>query len=457
MDYRSLKLALFGAGRVGSCVARFLLSNADELKIRTGGLDIELIGIGVKDLSKSRELDASYYTDDLEGLILRADVVIELIGGLHPAKELITRALQVGADVVSANKTLISEHGRELLALASSVGAQFLYEAAVCAAIPVIRPLKDSLSGDVIQKISGIVNGTTNFILDRMESTGDSLENALKVAQDLGYAESDPSADIEGHDAAAKATILASLAFHADIPRTLVYREGISNITQETISAARASNKFVRLLAICERMANDTDISVRVHPALIDRKHPLAAVRGNKNAIFVQAKLAGPLMFYGSGAGGLETASAILGDVVSIARRYKAGSIPTSEIWIDNRRKRSVKVSPIDLIKTRYQFVLFAIQSPEALAQIARTFAECKVLLDSLVQSRVDCSNLHTKLSESDVIMRLVVVTEVVTDSAISSVIVELKNCSHVVSIVSVMRIEQGGFDETGLALPETA
>ncbi|MDA2985929.1 MAG: homoserine dehydrogenase, partial [Actinomycetota bacterium] len=307
--YRPIRIGLLGAGSVGSQVARLLIENREELAKRVGA-ELELVGIAVRNKNAKRDVDLpkELITEDAESVILGSDIVIELAGGIEPAKTWIKMALNAGADVITANKALIAAHGSELTALAQQFGAQLYYEAAVGGAIPIIRPLRASLAGDKINRVMGIVNGTTNYILDQMETTGASFEDALNEAQALGYAEADPTADVEGFDAASKAAILAGLAFHSDMPVEKVYREGITSITALQIETARQAGYTVKLLAICERAGeNGEGLVARVHPTLIPLDHPLAAVRGAYNAVFVEAESAGRLMFYGAGAGGKET------------------------------------------------------------------------------------------------------------------------------------------------------
>ena len=339
IDYRRLRVALLGAGAVGSQVAALLLKHGDELADRAGAA-LELVGIAVRDLDAPRETDLprELFTTDAESLIVGADIVIELMGGIEPAKTYLLQAINSGADVVTANKALLATHGPEIFDAADQVGAQVYYEAAAAGAIPIIRPLRDSLAGDRVQRIMGIVNGTTNYILDRMDTEGADFGDVLAQAQALGYAEADPTADVEGYDAAQKAAILASLAFHTTVPLEAVHREGITSIDKAMIDSARHAGHVIKLLAVCERLVDGTDaatpvesISVRVYPALIHRDHPLASVHGANNAVFVEAEAAGNLMFYGAGAGGVQTASAVLGDVVSAARRHIAGGVGVGE------------------------------------------------------------------------------------------------------------------------------
>ncbi|BDZ44229.1 hypothetical protein GCM10025866_01380 [Naasia aerilata] len=308
IEYRTLSIALLGAGSVGGQVASLLLQHGDELAARAGAR-LTLAGIAVRDLDAPRpeRIPRELLTTDARELILGADIVIELMGGIEPAREYILLALGSGADVITGNKALLANHGQELFDLAEQVGAQLYYEAAVGGAIPIIRPLRDSLAGDRVERILGIVNGTTNFVLDRMDSAGEDFATALAAARRLGYAEADPSGDIEGYDAAQKAAILASLAFHTRVPVEAVYREGIAGITLDDVESARKAGYVVKLLAICERLLDPATgmegVSARVYPALVSREHPLAAVRGANNAVFVEAEAAGNLMFYGAGAG----------------------------------------------------------------------------------------------------------------------------------------------------------
>ena len=285
-----IKVALLGAGNVGSQAARILVEDNAVLEKRIGA-PVELIGIAVRDTNASRHwnADPSLYTTDAESLIDAADVVIELTGGIEPARTRILRALKAGKSVVSGNKALLAKHGVELQAAADESGAQLSYEAAVAGAIPILRPLRDSLAGDRVTRVLGIMNGTTNYILDQMDTTGASFADALAEAQKLGYAEADPTADVEGHDAASKAAIVASLAFHSDFTIDDVHTEGITSITADDVAAADADGYVIKLLAICEREGAD-GANIRVNPTLIPRQHPLAGVHGAFNAVFVEAE-----------------------------------------------------------------------------------------------------------------------------------------------------------------------
>jgi len=432
IEYRSIRVALLGAGSVGSQVARLLLEHGDELAQRIGAR-LELVGIAVRDVDARRdvELPRELLTTDAETLILGADVVIELMGGIEPARGLVLQAIGSGADVVTGNKALIAAHGPELFAAAEQVGAQLSYEAAVGGAIPIIRPLRDSLAGDRVERILGIVNGTTNFILDRMDTTGASLEDALATATELGYAEADPTADIGGYDAAQKAAILASLAFHTTVPIEEVHREGITQVSAEQVESARKAGYVVKLLAICERIADDATgeegVSARVYPALVPRSHPLAAVHGANNAVFVEAAAAGPLMFYGAGAGGVQTASAVLGDLVAIARRHVIGGPGTAE-----STNAALPVLPIDRITTRYAITLEVADEPGVLATIAHVFADHGVSVEQLEQTVDEVSGRAT----------LVIGTHEASEGALAQTVAALAASPVVVSVASVLRVE---------------
>lgn len=428
IEYRPLKIALLGAGSVGSQVARLLIENKNELAARVGA-EMELIGIAVRDTKVQRDgVPAELITDDAETLILSADIVIEVMGGIEPAKSYIKLALQSGCDVVTANKALLATHGTELFDLAEQVGAQLYYEAAVAGAIPIIRPLRESLAGDKIKRIMGIVNGTTNYILDRMYSTGASFDAALKEAQDLGYAEADPTADVEAFDASQKAAILASLAFHTEVPLEKVYREGITKITQGQIEAAKRDDYTIKLLAIAERLAEG--LSVRVYPALIPNEHPLASVRGAFNAVFVEAEAAGSLMFYGAGAGGVQTASAVLGDLVSAAKRHVAGGPGLADSVHAN-----LPILGIEHINTQYQITVEVKDQPGVLAAIANVFADNAVSIETVEQTT-------SRGAKGRKTATLEVGTHSATDAALSAVVAALKAHDAVVAIVSVIRVE---------------
>jgi len=447
IEYRNLRIALLGAGSVGAQVATLLLEHADELASRVGA-GLELVGVAVRDLDAPRSpaIPKHLLTTDARSLILGADIVIELMGGIEPAREYLMLALNSGADVITANKALLATHGPELFEEAEQVGAQLYYEAAVGGAIPIIRPLRDSLAGDRVHRILGIVNGTTNYVLDRMDREGDSLAEALAAATELGYAEADPTADIEGYDAAQKAAILASLAFHTTVPLELVHREGISAITHEQVVSARKAGFVVKLLAVCERLTDPATgiegVSARVHPALIPDTHPLAAVHGANNAVFLEAEAAGSLMFYGAGAGGIQTASAVLGDVVSAARRHVIGGPGVAESTHAN-----LPILPISSVVTRYQITLEVVDQPGVLATIATLFSEHGVSVEAVAQTVSPSTSLVTATAAhgseaADATATLVIGTHLATEGALADTVAALGASDVVIEVASVLRVE---------------
>src|ERR1700730_1210843 len=370
-----LRVALLGCGVVGTQVARLLGEQADDLAVRTGAR-LELAGIAVRRIAQPRPgVDPALLTTDAMGLATRpgGDIVIEVIGGIEPARSLILAAMEAGKSVVTANKALLAEHGEQVHAASRAFGADLYYEAAVAGAIPILRPLREALAGDTVHRVLGIVNGTTNFILDRMDSSGADFGDSLEEAQALGYAEADPTADVEAFDAAAKAAILAGLAFHTRVTAADVYREGITEVTAADIASAKMLGRTVKLLAICERFGasgSQEGVAVRVHPAMIPRTHPLAAVGGAYNAVFVEAGSAGRLMFYGAGAGGTPTASAVLGDIVAVARNRLAGTRGP-----DASTYAGLAVMPMGETLTRYHVSLDVDDKPGVLAPVAEGLA----------------------------------------------------------------------------------
>jgi homoserine dehydrogenase len=422
---------------VGSQVAALLLKHGDELADRAGAA-LELVGIAVRDLDAPRETDLprELFTTDAESLIIGADIVIELMGGIEPAKTYLLQAINSGADVVTANKALLATHGPEIFDAADQVGAQVYYEAAAAGAIPIIRPLRDSLAGDRVRRIMGIVNGTTNYILDRMDTEGAEFGDVLAQAQALGYAEADPTADVEGYDAAQKAAILASLAFHTTVPLEAVHREGITSIDKSSIDAARHAGYVIKLLAVCERLEAEGDdasesISVRVYPALIHRDHPLASVHGANNAVFVEAEAAGNLMFYGAGAGGVQTASAVLGDVVSAARRHIAGGVGVGESTLAD-----LPIVPIGRVTTRYQITLEVDDQPGVLATVAGILSDGRVSIATVEQTVIDDPDLGVPVA------RLVIGTHKAREQDLSDTVDRLAASGVVERVVSVLRVE---------------
>ncbi len=438
-----LRIALLGCGVVGSAVARLLTENAGDLTARVGRT-LQIVGVAVRRPDKDRSqtgVDASLFTTDAHDLVTKADVVIEVIGGIEPARTLILAAMKHGASVVTANKALLAEDGPRLYQAAQDCGVDLYYEASVAGAIPLLRSLRESLVGDDVHRILGIVNGTTNYVLDKMDTTGAGFADAVEQAQALGYAEADPTADVEGFDAAAKAAILASLAFHTRVGAKDVYREGITDVSAADIKAAREMDCVVKLLAICERMKGDGakgsdskgGISVRVHPAMIPRSHPLAGVREAFNAVFVEAQSAGSLMFYGQGAGGDPTASAILGDVVAVARHKVVGGRGPGESTYQD-----LPILSIGQAVTRYHIRLDVADRPGVLAQVALAFAEHNVSIETVRQQPLSPDPQDPDEGRAS----LVVVTHAASDAALSATVDALAALSTVRGVTSVMRVE---------------
>jgi homoserine dehydrogenase len=430
---RRLKIAVLGCGSVGSQVVRLLQEQAGDLSARIG-TPIDLVGVAVRRLDAPREVELpdGLLTTDATGLVARADVdvVVEVIGGIEPARTLILSALEHGASVVTANKALLAEDGPTLFEAAEKAGRDLYYEASVAGAIPILRPLRESLAGDTVTRVLGIVNGTTNFILDKMDTSGAGFTEALEEAQELGYAEADPTADVEGFDAAAKAAILASLAFHSRITASDVHREGITEVTAADIQSAKDMGSVVKLLAICELKTTEdgqSAVAVRVHPAMIPRSHPLASVREAYNAVFVESEAAGQLMFYGPGAGGAPTASAVLGDLVTVARNVLADKRGAGESAYADRA-----VLPMGETVTRYHVAIDVDDKAGVLATVAHAFAEHGVSIQTVRQEGRDDD------------AQLVVVSHSATDAQLASTVEHLRGLDIVREVTSVMRVEGG-------------
>lgn len=423
-----ITVALLGGGTVGSSVATLLISNAPEFAARVGR-QIVLTGVAVRDTSKARDgIAKSLITSDAQALAASgADIVIELIGGIEPAKSLIETAIANGSSVVTANKALIAAHGAHLHALAEAKGVDLYYEAAVAGAIPLLKPLRESLAGDKVHRLLGIVNGTTNFILSKMTDEGADYSEVLAQAQSLGYAEADPTADVEGYDAAAKAAILASLAFHTDVTSDDVYREGMSQVTADDVEAAKSLGYVIKLLAIAEITDDETGVIVRVHPAMVPDTHPLASVRDAYNAVFVEAKSAGQMMFYGRGAGGDPTASSVLGDVVTAARNRVAGSVGPSHSTYAN-----LKIHGIGDAVTSYYLNLRVADESGVLAAISNEFAKHGVSIEAVRQDG----------EATDA--RLIIRTHTATDAKLRNTVEALRSMSAVREVLGVMRVEGG-------------
>jgi homoserine dehydrogenase len=423
---KTLKVGMLGCGVVGSQIARLLVENKSDLTSRAGA-NLELVKVAVKNINTKREgISSSLLTDDAKSVVNdpEIDLIIEVIGGISPAKELILAAIKNGKSVVTANKALLAQAGAELYAAADNANVDLYYEAAVAGAIPILRPLRESLVGDQVHRIMGIVNGTTNYILTKMDESGTAFDEALKQAQQLGFAEADPTADVEAIDAASKAAILAGLAFHSRVSDSDVYREGITKITANDVKVAKAMDMVIKLLAIAE-LTPEGEISVRVHPALISRNHPLASVRESFNAVFVEAKSAGQLMFYGKGAGGEPTASAILGDLVAVARHKVSGGIgPKESDYAD------LKIAKIGQTKTRYLIRLNVADKPGVLESVAHVFASHGVSIQTVRQTGAGDK------------AELIVMTHSSTESALSETVKDLSKLPAVTDVASVLRVE---------------
>jgi homoserine dehydrogenase len=422
-----LSVVVLGGGTVGAQVVRLLEEQADHLAARVGAR-LVVTGVGVRDASRERPgIRPELLTEDLPALLdTDPDLVVELMGGIEPAKELILRALKGGASVVTANKALIATEGAALHAAAGEAGVDLSYEAAVAGAIPLLRPLRESLAGDRIRRVLGIVNGTTNYILSQMDSTGASFADALAEAQSLGYAEADPTADVEGLDAAAKAAILASIAFHTRVTLADVDVEGISSVSAEDVSAAEEMGYDIKLLAIAELIGADagTGVSVRVHPTLVPKSHPLSGVRDAFNAVFIEADAAGQVMFYGRGAGGAPTASAVLGDIVTAARNRVTGSTGPGE-----SSYAELPVLPLGAATTAYFVHLRVLDRPGVLAGVAGVFAEHGASIRSMSQK-----------GEGDQ-AELLILTHPAREANLAATVAELRDLDSVDEVVGFMRV----------------
>jgi homoserine dehydrogenase len=422
-----VRVALLGCGTVGTEVVRLLHEQADDLTARVGA-PLSLVGIAVRRSGRDRgplPVDPGLFTTDGLGLVKRddVDVVVEVVGGIEPARTWLVEALRSGKSVVTANKALLAEEGGSLHDAAAEGGADLYFEASVAGAIPLLRPLRESLHGDRITRVTGIVNGTTNFILSSMDSMGTGFAEALEEATALGYAEADPTADVEGFDAAAKAAILASLAFHTRVRAEDVYREGITEVSAADVRSAKEMGATIKLLCLAELSGGA--VSVRVHPAMIPRTHPLASVGDAFNAVFVEAQAAGQLMFYGRGAGGAPTASAVLGDLVAVARNRLSGTRAASE-----SNYASLRIRTMGEVPTRYHISLDVTDRAGVLAQVANVFA------------RHDVSIATVRQAGRGPDATLVIVTHVAPDAALTATVNELRGLDIVRSIASVLRVE---------------
>jgi homoserine dehydrogenase len=435
MNEKPVGVAVLGLGNVGSEVVRIIEESAQDLTARIGA-PLVLRGVGVRRVADDRGVPRDLLTSDIEELVSRddVDVVVEVMGPVEPARKAILAALEKGKSVVTANKALMAQSTGELAQAAENARVDLYFEAAVAGAIPVIRPLTQSLAGDTVLRVAGIVNGTTNYILSEMDSTGAEYSAALADASALGYAEADPTADVEGYDAAAKAAILASIAFHTRVTADDVYREGITKVTPADFATARALGCTIKLLSICERITNDEGqqrVSARVYPALVPLTHPLASVNGAFNAVVVEAEAAGRLMFYGQGAGGAPTASAVMGDLVMAARnRVQGGRGPRESKYA------KLPISPIGFIPTRYYVSMNVADRPGVLSSVAAEFGKREVSIAEVRQEGVVDEGGQRCGA------RIVVVTHEATDAALSDTVAALADLDVVLDVASVLRLE---------------
>ncbi len=430
-NQRCIGVALLGCGTVGREVVRLLQSQAEELTARVGA-PVVLRGIAVRRPHRHRDLPEQLLTTDAAALVARedVDVVVEVVGGIEPMRTLLLGALRAGKSVVTANKALLAEYTAELAEAADTTGADLYFEAAVAGAIPIVRPMRESLAGDRISRVVGILNGTTNYILSAMDSTGAGYAETLEEAGQLGYAEADPTADVDGFDAAAKAAILASLAFHTRVTAADVHREGIRDITASDIASAKTLGCTVKLLALCERVvdADGTErVSARVYPAMVPRAHPLAGVDGAYNAVVVEVEAAGRLMFYGQGAGGSPTASAVLGDLVAVSRNLvHGGRGPRDSSYAE------LPIAPMGQTPTRYHVSMEVADRTGVLAAVAGEFSHRGVSISVVRQEgRGEGASL-------------VVVTHTAADAALAATVAALRESEFVNAVTSVLRVEGG-------------
>jgi homoserine dehydrogenase len=425
-----VRIGLIGCGNVGGAVARMLAENAEEIS-RRAGASIEVTRIAVRDLAKPRDVPSpgGSFTDDPAAVVRDPDVdiVVEVMGGIEPARSLILEALHGGKPVVTANKELLATMSRELFAAAVAGGAELLYEASVGGGIPLIRPLREHLAGDRILRFMGIVNGTTNYILTRMTEDGWSLGEALAEAQRLGFAEADPAADLGGHDAAAKAAILASIAFDMQVSSGDVHREGILGVTPDDVRFAARMGYVVKLVAMAEEA--EGGVSVRVHPAMIPAGHPLASVRESFNAVYIEGERVGPLMLYGRGAGGDPTATSVVGDVIELARKRVAGTAIPPRAPAEHASRR---ILPLDGIDAQYYVLMRVADRPGVLAAIALVFTDHLVSIKSVWQEGHDDE------------AQIVLITHRARELALQACVRDLRMIETVEAVSSVIRVVDG-------------
>ncbi len=427
---KTVNIGVLGCGNVGAALVELLRLRADEIEQRTG-LRLQVAKVAVRSTSKERAvlLDPGVLTLDAHSVVADPDIdlIVEVIGGIEPARELISLALASGKAVVTANKELLANIGTDLFAEADKAGVDLLFEAAVAGGVPIVRPLRESLVGEDITRVMGIVNGTTNYILTKMTDDGWAYSAALAEAQGLGYAERDPTADVEGFDAGAKAAIIATIAFGVRVVAGDVYHEGISGVTQTDIEFARRLGYVVKLLAIAERFSDGT-VAVRVHPAMVPNEHPLASVRDSFNAVFVQGAAVGDLMFYGRGAGGNPTASAVLGDVVDAAANLLKGT------HASNGSFAKANLRPVDELVSPFYVNLEVSDEPGVLAAVAGVFGDHRVSIHSMEQEVLEQQPNRGAA-------RLIFITHAAREADVRATLHELNALDSVTSVGSVLRV----------------
>lgn len=422
---KKIQVALLGAGTVGTGVYKLLHRRAGVME-KTIGSELEIKKILVHNLEKKREgIDSNLLTNNWQEILNDEEIqiVIEVLGGIEPAKTMILEALHAGKHVVTANKDLIAVHGGELLEAAEEKQCDFLFEAAVAGAIPIIRPLKQCLAGNEITEVLGIVNGTTNYILTKMFEENMGFEEALEKATELGYAEADPTADVEGLDAGRKVAIMASIAFHSRVVFDDVYTEGITKITSKDIAYAKEFDSVIKLLGVARN--TEQGIEAGVYPMMLNKEHPLASVRDSFNAVFVHGDAVDDAMFYGRGAGELPTASAIMGDVIDVARNLKYGCNGRISCTCYNQ----IPVKSFDEVKNKFFLRMQVHNKPGVLAQIAQVFGNHKVSIARVVQKNAQSENAE-----------LVIVTDKVKEKHLKNALHVLKEMEDIIEISSMIR-----------------
>ena len=425
MTAHVVRIGVIGHGTVGAAFVKLVKQQSDTIAARSG-VRLEIARVAVRNTAThAGSLVADVLTQDADFVVSdpTVDLVVELMGGIDEARALILKALASGKPVVTANKALIATHGAELFAAADKSGIDLLFEAAVCGGIPLIRPLRESLRGEPIRRVLGIVNGTTNYILTKMSEDGASYADALAGAQQLGYAEADPTADVEGLDAAAKISIIASIAFGANVVAGDVYSEGITKITAADIAIAHRLGYAVKLLAIAELEKSSGSVSVRVHPAMVPHHHPLASVRDAFNAVVVDGEASGSLMFYGRGAGGDPTASSVLGDVIDAAINLNKGAHATLGVLT------KAKLLPMAQTSCEYLIPLEVADKPGVLHAVTGIFAS---------------NNVSIRAAEQDGIgsgARLVFLTHMASEAAVQACIAQLRNLDVVMHVGALLRV----------------